>query len=513
MIDSEIQSENNYSSSNIELTPEEWIQLCELRPDAFAHHYFGHVLRLKSSRLHHLLYTLIADLCKKPEDQHHVVAAPRGNAKTMIISVILPIWCIVLKKKNFIFLVSSTSRIAEQNLESIQHELMTNEELKEDFPEACGEGPVWRKEMIQTNNGVRVSALGAGKQLRGHLLKGGVRPDLVINDDIDSEKNVSTIEQRDKHENWFTKDLMGMKGAGQKMDVLVVGTVIHAKSLVANLLDPKRYPGWKKHLFKAVYHFSESEKWMEWETMYKDYTREDPIEEAKQFYEENKEEMLKGTEVLWPEGDDYYSLMEWRLNMGIRAFSSEKMNNPLDPSLKTFDTTILKYFDEDDVAGNLNLDFYGSFDPASGTAKRIGDRSAIITLAKDRKTGVMYVIDAYIKHMQISECIEYIKQMHRKYNYRKFGVDSDALKLLKDYIERDIPDLNLILYDLRLKKEYRIQRLEPDVRNGRIRFRRTQLKLLEELEMYPQTEYDDGLDALEIAVKSCSNRGYRLLTY
>ena len=46
-----------------------------------------------------------------------------------------------------------------------------------------------------------------------------------------------------------------------------------------------------------------------------------------------------------------------------------------------------------------------------------------------------------------------------------------------------------------------------------IRFQKHQSQLLEEISLYPQGPFDDGLDALEIAVRLAGNRSYRLLTY
>ena len=47
----------------------------------------------------------------------------------------------------------------------------------------------------------------------------------------------------------------------------------------------------------------------------------------------------------------------------------------------------------------------------------------------------------------------------------------------------------------------RIQSLQPDIRNGYLRFRRDQITLLSQLEQFPMGRYDDGPDALAGAVR------------
>ena len=83
-------------------------------------------------------------------------AAPRGHSKSTLASLILPLWCIVFEKRKFIGLVSDTSEQAGDFLEFIKAELDANERLREDFPEACGEGRVWKAGQAITRNNVRI---------------------------------------------------------------------------------------------------------------------------------------------------------------------------------------------------------------------------------------------------------------------------------------------------------------------------------------------------------------------
>jgi predicted phage terminase large subunit-like protein len=96
-----------------------------------------------------------------------------------IVSTVFPIWCIVYGKKRFIMLISDTLNSAEDFLTDIKNELLHNELLKRDFPDACGKGATWRANEILTRNNIKVLALGTGNQVRGRRF-GIHRPDLVV---------------------------------------------------------------------------------------------------------------------------------------------------------------------------------------------------------------------------------------------------------------------------------------------------------------------------------------------
>jgi hypothetical protein len=498
-----------------ELEMDEWYNLCRNRPDAFAHYYFKHILRSPSSEFHFMLYSLIKKINETEHPSNIAIAAPRGNAKTQIINMILPIWCAAFELKKFIVIMSETSRLAEANLESIKYELTSNDLLAEHFPHLVGEGKTWRKEVIDTCNDVRIIAVGSGKQVRGSQKKGGHRPDLVLCDDLSSDELVRTKKRRDDHEEWFRKAVMGMEGtADTKMDAIVTGTILHPHCLLSKLLDPKIFAGWESYKYKAVYKFSSSPHWKTWEHLYTNYEDEKREETAYKFFKAHEKEMLEDTKVLWPEGDSYYKLMIYKMKAGPRAFASEKQNNPIDPSQVLFNPEKIVYFDRKDIDLD-KLIIYGAIDPASGDAKRKGDLSAIVTIGRDPKSGIIYVLDVLAASKGPSYCIKYISTIHQLYEYRKFGVDQDALKMLKDFIEKEVPDLRgkLVLYDLRIPKDKRINRLEPIVHSGLLRFQKIHQEMIEELTFYPNSEHDDALDALEIATRLTGHRGYRLFTY
>jgi len=507
----------NTQLSSMEVAKDDLLEVFFRRPDAFAHFFFPHILKAPSSRFHFLLYKIIKAINESSYASNIAIAAPRGNAKTQIMCLILPLWCAAFRTKKFLTIISQTTRHAINALESIKHELLTNSRLQEFFPEICGVGKTWRKDEIELlTTGMRMVALGSGKQIRGMQKYGGERPDLCLLDDLESDETVRTKARREDLEEWLMKGVLGMAGVAgseQKMDTIICGTIIHPHSILSKLINPVLYPSWEQYKFQAVYKFSKSQLWRDWEKLYINAETPDRKTIAFEFFQKHKDAMLEGTEVLWPQGDPYYNLMMYKIDNGVRAFYSEKQCQPVDPSSTLFNTEKIIYFTLDSI--NIReLIIYGSLDAASGDAKKRGDLTSISTIGKDPKTGIIYVLDIKAgEEITPSMAIQYVKQMHYLYGYRKFGIDSDGLKLLKDFFAKEIPDLRLTAYDLRLQKRKRIDRLEPIISNGFLRIQRNQYELISELTFYPKSDYDDVLDGLEIAVRLAGQRGYRLLTY
>ncbi len=99
------------------------------------------------------------------------------------------LWTIIRAIKHYPVIIMDSIDQAYPMLEAIKAELEFNPRLKNDFPEVCGQGRVWRMGTIVTANNIKVTVAGSGKKLRG-LRHGPYRPDLVILDDIENDEMV-----------------------------------------------------------------------------------------------------------------------------------------------------------------------------------------------------------------------------------------------------------------------------------------------------------------------------------
>ncbi len=462
-------------------------------------------MQTKSSEFHWYLYHELKRIVESALGQRVAIAAPRGNAKSSITSLIFIIWCIVYKKKHFIILLSDTSSQAEEFLSNIRNEIESNDRLIADFGKLVGD--TWKADDIITSNQVRVLALGARKKIRGRRF-GDKRPDLIIGDDMENDENTVNPEQRKKNANWFFKAVS--KAGNINTDIIIIGTIIHYDSLLSTLLNN---PVYQAKIFKAVKKFSESLLWNEWEEIYLSMTEDDKrleINPAKQFYLDHEKEMLEGVEVLWPAGQPYYNLMEMRLTEGPASFDSEYQNNPINPEDCLFQEEWFAFIAEPDW-DNYEAFFCG-VDPSMGkTAK--SDPSAIIWLGK-HKEGYLDIIHASIERRHPDQILNDIFSSASELITNHGGTPISAVGIesvqFQEYFRDTVTTesrkrgfyLPVVSTDNQTsKKEIRIQTLQPLVKNGIIRFNRQYRKLIEQMRFYPLADHDDGPDALEMAVR------------
>lgn len=431
-------------------------------------------------------------------------AAPRGHAKSTNLTFADTMHAILYRYKHYILILSDSSEQAEGFLADIKTELEESRAIREDFGEQQG-SRVWSNKVIVTSAGVKVDAIGSGKKVRGRRHRNW-RPDLIVLDDIENDENVNTPEQRRKLESWYYKAVS--KAGDTYTDIIYIGTILHYDSLLSKILRNPEYDSVK---YRGVLSFSQSPLWEVWEELYNDLQNEHRREDAKKYFEENKEEMLEGTEVLWEEKLSYYDLMVIRLTEGTASFNSEIQNDPIDPDAATFNEEWFDFYDETkvDFSGKEFI-LIGSNDPSLGKNRK-SDTSAIITIAKSLKDGYLYIVDASIEKRKpdtiISDIIEMNKRYKRQYQkgYRVFGVETNQFQFFfKEVMAQESAKKNEYLpleeiYSTK-NKQARIESLQPFVKNKYLKFSEKHKTLLRQMKEYPMSANDDGPDALQMAV-------------
>jgi predicted phage terminase large subunit-like protein len=289
---------------------------------------------------------------------------------------------------------------------------------------------------------------------------------------------------------------------------VIIGTVIHDESLLGELLQT---PGYDAKVYRAVIRFAEREDlWAEWKEIFTDLSRNNPEEEARAFFKENREEMLKGTEILWDQGNPnftagYYSLMVARIVDGEGSFASELQNDPRSSEERFFKP---RTYNDDQLPPLQQMDIVMAVDPSMGETDK-SDFSAIIALGTERKTGQMYVLVADIQRRHPDKIIEDLF-VHAQYllrgglKLRAVGVESVQFQaFFKDECAKRAKRYRLHLPIMPVysssKKELRIDSLEPSINNGYVLIHEKHILLLQQLENYPKGK-KDGPDALEMAV-------------
>lgn len=457
---------------------------------------------------HQQLTEMLHVVSNKEINKRIAWSAPRGHAKSAYLSNIFPLHQCVFHKRNYILIISETDSAAKKFVEWVGNELKHNEKLRSDFGEVLSPQKQMNgrdnQEAFLTTTGILVEAASIGKQLRGKR-NGSHRPDLVICDDLESSKNTNTKDLIEKNIHWFNSVVIPI-GDPQKTAFVYMGTAVVAEGLLQHVMNRSDFSSKK---FAAIVEDPErGDLWDEFETILRDPENAHRKEEALSFYDRNREAMEESVEVLWPGRWDYKSLMMEKVNMGSRAFNSEFMNNPLDTENAIFRLDAFTYFDyEEKYAKQRHWMYFSAWDIALGKNNR-SDYNAIVTIARDKRTGVFYVVDAWAKKVPAHQALEQALEVMRKFKPKAFVVETvaaqhDFYRQLKEAMPRaKIYTTKLVPVISRTKKEERIEMLEPLVENGALRFMRHQRLLLEQMEQFPYGVNDDLPDALQLAVEA-----------
>ena len=459
--------------------------------DFFVSNYFPHYVRSPyRSELHDYLFKTLPEILQDPKSVNMATAAPRGEAKSTLVSQLFTLYCLVTQKKRYALIVMDSINQAYPMLESIKVELEFNQRLRIDFPEVAGQGRVWQATTILTKANQKVEIAGSGKKLRG-LRHGAYRPDLVVLDDIENDEQVRSAEQRDKLHEWLKKTVLPLGVPGEKLDVVYIGTILHYDSVLNRTLSSK---AWKTAKFKALKKMPDDMAlWDKWEDFY--LNEGEAVADA--FYSQNKSAMDKGAVVSWA-ARPILTLMKIRARDGHATFDSEYQNDPLSSDDAMF-ANALTYWTE--LPGELV--YFGALDPSLGKAGASRDPSAILVGGYHRETGKLYVIEAQVKKRLPDLIIEDVIRMQKQYQCQRWFVETvqfqEFLKdeLVKRSAQRGIP-VPATATKPNTDKMLRIESLQPHMANGLILLHSSQATLISQLRHFPKADHDDGPDALEM---------------
>ncbi len=454
--------------------------------------YFPHYGKAAPSALHEYLYERLPRMVNAISGQRDALAAPRGEAKSTKISMSFVLWCLVTGIKWYPIIIMDAFEQAAEMLEAIKAELEANPRLQGDFPEATGQGKVWRVGVITTANGRKVEAFGSNKKIRGRR-HGPHRPDLAIMDDIENDENVLTPAQRDKLQNFVTKGVLSLGPPDDSMDAIIVGTVLHYDSVLARFL---KNPLWNHKVFRAVMQWPERmDLWDRFEELLLNADNPQAAEAAAMgFYQDNRADMDRGAQVSWPAVRPLVRLMIKRAREGHQAFDSEQQNDPVSGEDAPFANSIRFW-----VNRLADWIFYGACDPSLGKAGNSRDPSAIGVGGFNRSTGILDVVEAKIRKRTPDRIISDIVEMQREYSCIVWGVESVQFQefLRTELIKRSaalgvpVPARPLVPSTDKL---LRIEALQPHMHNGLLRLHSSQSTLIDQFKHFPRADHDDGPD-------------------
>jgi len=159
-----------------------------------------------------------------------------------------------------------------------------------------------------------------------------------------------------------------------------------------------------------------------------------------------------------------------------------------------------------------DLEIYGAVDLALGKSNK-GSKIAIVVLGKHKDTGQIYEIESIIKHMRPNEAINTI--LNLPYPFVRFGIENVQFQqffvsVIDEKSKRLGKRIPFEGVGQGKQKVLRIESMEPVVNTGQIYFKEN-MQLWNDLRDYPDTEFLDGLDALEMCYRLLNEGGNILI--
>lgn len=469
----------------------------------FARTYFPHYVTsaAEPSQFQAWVYRTLPEVADTP-GRLQAVAAPRGEGKSTLMTQIGALFLIAYGLAHMVPLIMGSSEQAEEMLEVIKAELVANPRLRMDFPDAFGQGRIWRAGQIITVNGIKVKAFGIGKRIRG-ARNGPWRPDFVFLDDLENDENVRSKEQRDKDEHWLNTAVLNLGPPDGSMRVIYLGTLLHYDSVLRRVMNA---PRWKSHArtFRSVIEWPDRmDLWDQWEEVLK----LDGEDAALAFYQAHQADMDLGAAVSWPKVRTLYRLMLQRAN-SHKAFDTEQQNDPTAGEECPF-SGCLQYW----VQPVREWVFFGAHDPSMGKSARKGDPSATLVGGYDRAKGKLCVVEALVRRRPPDKQIADIITLQAEWNCLLWAIEDNAFQeFFRTELVKRSAEQNLHVpargFTSKVDKDLRIEGLQPHVANGVILFHRRHRTLNEQLEHWGEAEHDDGPDALEMLWQT-ARRGVR----
>ena len=428
------------------------------------------------------------ELCCSP-DKFVAICAPRGHAKSTIITIVYTLAAVLFREREFVVIVADTESQASLFLGQIKQILEDSKHIQELFGLKINEkGLVYEKDtdtdfIIQFSDMTkfRIIAKGAEQKLRGMLAGYGKRPDLVIIDDLLNEELVANKDRRDKLRRWVYGSLIPCRS--RDGIIRFVGTPMNLDDPLESLMPKdnakttvvedlkiwsKRKIGmWKSVKYKAHNHDYSKLLW--------------PARNTKQFFEELKQ--------------DFH-------DQGIpEVYACEYLCNPIDDSIRYFRRGDFLSMTEEDRKKNKT--FYITADLAISQKER-ADYTAIVVGGMD-SNGQLHIIQCIRDRLEANDIVTTLLTLQKIYNPIAVGIeDTQITKAIGPYLNRAMQESGTYMNLLMLKphRQDKIQRarsIQARMRAGMVKFDKSAewwLMFEDECMSFPRAKHDDTVDAL-----------------
>lgn len=478
-------------------------------PDVFIATYFGDAI----DQMEDFHLRLIRTATEEPRG---LILYPAAHGKTTLVSTLLPIWAACRDPNTRMAVIAKNDEEAKRISRSISAEMMDNDDLIRDWGPFIPEGDdtkPWSLQAIsiaaRTLRAKEPTIAFFGAQSRGTL---GHRADWVICDDVITEKNSSTPEQRNNVRQWFNQSVQTM-GRLPTSRLTVVGTLFDPSDLYCDLIEMCNPEDGR-----PIWHVQ----------------REDAIVD--------EEEHL----TLWPGRWPWKRLMELKAQMGTIDFNKRLRNIAVDKSRMVFKEEYVKggWIGKQEYPGCVDrTHVVGGYDPAwrrvcaidpavghlSRTAKFVAHIVLGLGSCPDHERCI-WVIDLHRDQMTLPQQVDLILERHERYDVFMSIIEANSYQMgLHQAVVQKMDEQGLAY---RVEPHYTTRTNKPDpetgvqsmvrwfengwvhIPQGNPESRRKMVQLIDELVQYPGRTTDTVMAfwiawrALQVAAPKyqCTNR-------
>lgn len=438
--------------------------------------------------------------CKKT-----VIAAPRGEGKTTLVSQGLLLWSLITGLKHYGCLIMASKEQSINLIEAAKNILKNRKDVFQQYNIDINQFNFSQKGEIIFPFGGKLKGFGRNQNIRG-IFWNSHRPDFIVLDDIENDLFMRSQLQREYLAQWVEKVVLYLGPPCGSLSVIYIGTIFHYDGVLKRLSNNR---AWDSHIFQSIVVWPQfMNLWEQWEKIY----RHDGSEKAMDFYSDHKIQLHQGAKISWPLKRSLLSLMILRLETGNQNFSTEMQNNPLDFSQRPFYKFF--YWNDEEMEEKVkeSLIYFGACDPSMGYKGRKGDPSATLIGGYRVSTGELYIVEADIAHWHPHTLIERILRYQTQYGCAKWFIETIQFQaFFKDQLEKSSLEQGVVLSAQGVKphldKILRIESLQPLIVTGQIKFLSHHTQLLEQLQHFPKGAHDDGPDCLEMLFRGAISHG------
>jgi hypothetical protein len=443
------------------VTPQESIILGAESLISYGQLFFPRTFRQSSPAFHHEIGQQLYSASR-----YNAFEVFRDGAKTSLLRVYTS-QRIAYGISRTIMYVSSSQTHSSFSLRWLKRQIEFNKPWAQLF--GLRKGSKWTDEIIEIYHGVEdtpitVLAVGITGQIRGFNLD-DFRPDLIIADDVQTDENVATLEQREKLKNTFFGALVNSLAPSSdspSAKIVLLNTPMVRDDLIETCMADPQWNGMRFGIF-------DEHGRSRWESRW-------PTEEMRA---RKEAETKAGRYSVW---------------------MKEKECVITQKEGKTFDVSMVKFWDV--LPDGMTV--LASIDPASSDAKEADDQ---VIMSTGFKGPAVYVLDYTDEKGEMPDAAaDSLFTQIRK--WRPLKVVAEAIsyqRVLAWYIRREMVKQRLFvqveeIQDRRKKKDRIIQALVGLLAFGQLYVHPRMTKLISQLDQFDEGGHDDVIDALAMAV-------------